>query len=223
MLTHFRALVDNLVRTPAGLVGPEARDEAIGLAVLQYDKDRPRTVVEDLVTADGGLLELPDAWKPGFSQVGLVEHPVGRTPPEQLTDGAWRLYAAPTGLTIMFVPKLAAGATVRLTYTVPHQVDEAVDTIPEHHREAVACWAAAHLMDALAAARAGDRDPNLAAETTGMGDVSRSYAARAKALRDRYRAGIGAQGERLAPASASVAVSLPSSLGGPRFFPRRGL
>lgn len=229
MLSDLRTLVAGMERDASGLIDDPTRDAAIALAVLQYDKDRPRVLVKDLVTADGAQLDTPAEWVTGFSLVQAIEHPLTELPPPELGAGCWRLYAAPSGRKILFTPKLAAGATVRVRFSVPHAVDADTDTVPPHHREAVAAWAAAHLMDALAAARAGDREPTLHVDGASptAGDVSRTYAARAKELRVRYAAGIGGvgagTGESTQPAaSATATVSLTPTHTGGRLFRRRG-
>lgn len=228
MLSDLRALVAGMERDASGLIDDPTRDAAIALAVLQYDKDRPRVLVKDLVSADGRQLGLPAEWVPGFSLAQAVEHPVTELPPPELGTDRWRLYAGPDGLTILFTPKLAAGATARLRFSVPHQVDDGTDTVPLHHREAVAAWAAAHLMDAAAAARAGDREPTIHVQgaPAQVGDVSRTFAQRAKELRARYAQGIGVGGvageTAVQPAaSATATVSLQPTHGG-RWLFRRG-
>ena len=81
-------------------------------------------------------------------------------------------------------------------------VSDAEDTVPAHHREAVACWAAALLLDQLAAGHAGDKESTMQADAVDHGSTSGTYAARAAACRKRYYRITGAAPKPLAPASA---------------------
>ena len=61
-LPDLRDLIDDLVRNPAHQVTPAQRERAIELALVRYSADRPREVVEDVVTADGATVPLPAGW-----------------------------------------------------------------------------------------------------------------------------------------------------------------
>lgn len=71
-LDEFRDRLDILLKDASGnLIQPD-KDTAIGDAVGQYSKDRPRTVVADIAGAGSYDLELPVEWEEGFSEVKQV-------------------------------------------------------------------------------------------------------------------------------------------------------
>jgi hypothetical protein len=102
---------------------------------------------------------------------------------------------------------------LRVSYTVRHQLDGSADTVPDQDREAVACWAAALLLDQLAAKFSGDRLSTIPADSVDHQSKGRDYAARAAALRKRYTAALGVNPDRLAPAGVVVATRPKNSLG----------
>lgn len=68
-----------------------------------------------------------------------------------------------------------------------HTLDAGADTIPLHHREAVAAWAAAMLLDQLAARHAGDTDSTIQADGVDRGGLADRYRRLANGHRERYR------------------------------------
>ena len=214
--------IDRLLRDATSLVTAEDRDAALTVALNRYGQDRPRALIHRMAVPVGGipLAELPD-WTEGLSALTAVEYPTYPYSPADLPSGCWRIVPLAAG-PLAVLADHPAGICVGLRYTGPHVVSDTVDTIPPGHREALACFAAAHLLEGLAAAHAGDRDPVLNAEgAAGLGDVSRSYAARAKRMRELYAEGIAAGAGAGLAAGTSVALSLPASDGGRRIFRRR--
>lgn len=227
MLAELRDLVDDLVRDSATWVTPEQRERAIGLALVRYSADRPREIVEDVISAGGATLPLPAEWSPGESDLSGIETPVGADP---LPADAWRMYRTPAGIEIRLVGySLAAGDVARLTYSAPHIVSDTQNTIPRAHREAVACYAASLLAEQVATAHAGTSDATIAADSVDHTHPAREWAKRAKEYRNRYFATLGveitAQGvEKPSMDAAGVVVDLdlPTLHGRGRLYRRQG-
>jgi len=191
MLADYRDLVGDLVRDAVDRLGDEPRDRAIGLAVVQYGKDRPRTEVSDLAAV-----------------VTPGDPPLAHLP-------------LPTGTATGVPVGVAAGAMHRLTWTRPHDVGEAVDTVPAADREAVAHYAAALLLDQLAAAASGDVTSTIRADAVDHGEAAPNYAQRARTARQGYHALLGIDPRRQQPAAVTVHPPLANTLGGDRLLFRR--
>ena len=220
-LAALRTLVADRDRASAAPVSDEARDRAIDGAIKRYSLDRPRTLVVAASAAGGAFLVLPEGWDPEFSQVAAVECPPGQVPAVNL-DGV-ELRQTPTGVVIALPDALQAGTDYWLHYTAPHLVDEASSTIPAADIEAVASWAAATVLDQLAAARSGDTAPTLDVVKVDQGSTGRDYAARARDLRKLYRDHVGVRDDRAAPAGVVVSFDREVAQGYPGLLrPRRG-
>lgn len=217
-LADFQQLVNALVRDDAGRIPAPDRDAAVALAVARYSRDRPRTRVEDLESEGGTALDLPGGFEAGFSRIVSLEYPIGRVPPALIRH--WRLYREPEGLRLMLGIGLPAGAVVRATYTIAHELDEETDTVPPGDREAVSAWGAALLLEQLAAHHAGTADPTISADAVDHGSKSGEYARRAASLRARYFNELGLDPKKAAPAGAVVPLERPASDGGPRIRDR---
>lgn len=188
-LAEIRDLTDDLLRDSGGRISPESRDRAIVLALLRYSGDRPRERVEDVASAGGQALPLPAGWVEGASGLRSVELLPEQIPPS--LAASYSVYRRPDGEVIVIDRVLGAGDGARLTYTAPHQLDEATDTIPATDREALACYAAAALADQLAAASADNVEPTIGADRSDQSHPAREWAATARRLRARYFAALG--------------------------------
>ncbi|HYC03712.1 MAG TPA: hypothetical protein VED40_10485 [Azospirillaceae bacterium] len=219
-LSDLRTLVDEFTRDEAARLQPAARDRALELAVRQYGKDRPRTLVADL-PGGSALLDLPASWTEAESRALAVECPVGLVPPALLTADLFAIVPTPAGPKLRLALTPGADEAVRLVYTAPHRLDAVEDTIPPGDREAVAAYAAALLQDQLAAAASGSGDSTIIADSVNHGGKAAEFAARARALRQRYQELLGIDPKRTRGASATSQHRSPtlSALG--RMFPRR--
>ncbi|WP_238121965.1 MULTISPECIES: hypothetical protein [unclassified Xanthobacter] len=224
MLQELRALVDDLVRDVVGRVGEEARDRAVSLAIVQYGKDRPRTRVSDLVAQDAPVprhLDLPEGWDVEASIALTIEYPVGHVPPRIMPRHAWAVLVTPAGQVLGLPRAIPAGATCRLTWTLPHEIGEDVDTLPPGDREAVAQYAAAVLLDQVAAMTSGDHSSVIQADAVDHQEAGPNYAARASTARRRYHDLLGIDPKRVQAASVTVNPPLPSTTGEHRLLFRR--
>lgn len=215
-LSDFQSLVDDLLRDDASRISATQRDTAIATAVARYSKDRPRAKVQDVVSPGGNLLPLPAAWESAFSDLDILEYPVGNVPPIYISPQAWSLYATPTELKIMVSFGLPVSASVRATYSIAHQVDGSADTVPIGDREPVSCLAAASLCDQLAGLYSGDSDSTISADSVNHQSKAGEYASRARSLRKRYFDELGIDTKKNVPAGVVVDLDLGSSLGADR-------
>lgn len=209
MLADLQKLVLSLVRDETTRLASDDLDTAIKLALQRYSQDRPRSKVEDVISAGGDTLPLPLAWVTDSELLG-TEYPIGETPPAAL---GCTIYTQPTGDVLMLGAALSIGAIVRLTFTVPHEVTASVNTVSPAYEEAVACWAAALLLEQLAAGAINDSDSTISADTTDRRTKAQEYASRANALKKRYTEalGIGAGGNATGggQVAAGTTVSWP--------------
>ncbi len=208
-LADYQALVDDLVRDDTGKIAVADRDEAIARATARYGKDRPRIKIEDVAAPGGNKLNLPAGWQTGFSELRSIEYPIGSVPPTLLDQDSYSLYSTPTGDEIQIISAINAAQSVRLTYTIRHQLDATNDTLRGDDREPVCCWAAALLLDQLAAWFTGSSDSTIQADSVDRRSKGGEYAARAGKLRKRYFDELGID-ERKSVA-AGVVVDLDAS------------
>lgn len=211
MLSDYQELVSQAVRDDSGRITPDDIASAIGLALARYSLDRPRLVVEDLAPNGSSSLPLPLLWEADFSQVCAVEYRIGEFPPSMVDNDEYGLYQYPMGWVLRFA--FTPDAPVRITYGISHVLNDADDTIPAKHREAVACWAAAYCFDQLAGFYAGATDNTLQADKVDRGTQAKDFAQRAVTLRKRYINELGLEDKKSAAAGVVVDMDLKSSLG----------
>ena len=87
------------------------------------------------------------------------------------------------------------------------------DTIPAQDRGAICGYAAALLLQQLAAARAGDTDSTINADSVDHGAATDRYRRLAHQLRQRFYEHLGVTPDKPSPASAVVDIDLPSARG----------
>lgn len=186
-LAAITALVDDKLRSVAlGTVAdPDARDRAIEQALVQYSADEPQDLVADVAGVAGYFIDVPGGWEPVRSRLQAVEYPLDQVP--MATLEAAELHQA-AGWRIVLAEPLS-GETVRLHYTAPHAADGS--TVPAHHINAVACWAAAELCRQLATQLGHDRDATIGAMGQQQGSQSGDMARRAKEWLAVYRVALG--------------------------------
>jgi hypothetical protein len=220
MLLDFQTLTQNLVRDQDGKISAAQIDEAISLALREYNKRKPAVTVQD-VTGDGTqFLALPAAWETGFSSINSIEYPIGEVPPALLTG--WTLYQSPSTVKIALALAIGATASARVNYTIRHVLSEASDTVPEDDREAVCAYAGALLCTQLASLYSGDSDATINADAVNHADKAARYSRRADELRRRFYEQLGIDPKKNIAAGVDVNLDGLDSLGGDRLtHPRR--
>jgi len=111
-------------------------DSHIAHAVEIYSRYLPRQASSDVATTPGSFVISLAGIEAGASVTG-VEYPPGKNPPCYIPFQIWE-----DSLTLL-EGELPDGASARLYYTLPHQVDEQSSTIPENHLHLAAAGAAA--------------------------------------------------------------------------------
>jgi hypothetical protein len=207
MLDDFRTLVRDMIRDSADRVDAEQVDRALGLAIVQYGKDRPRRVVEDVISPGGKVLDFPA----GALRVLDIEYPVAEFPTSRLCSDQWSVYEAPNGRQIVLDVSTLPASYVRLTVNRPHLLTDSDDTIPDVDREAVASYGAAILFDQMSAATSADGNPTISADAVNHQAKPDNFAKRAERLRQRYYDLLGIDPKRVQAASVNVTVPLASS------------
>ena len=217
MLNDYQVLVNDMIRDGNGRIDAEQLDRAIGLAVIQYGKDRPREVVEDIISPGGKILDVPE----NAIRVIGIEYPVAEMPTSHLLSDQWGIYKAPNGEKIILDVHTLMASYVRLTMVRDHILTRTDDTIPAVDREAVGSYAAAILFDQMSAATSADGNATIEADAVNHQGKPDNFAKRAATLRQRYYDLLGLDPKRVQGASVNVTVALPSSTGGRRLTHHR--
>ena len=204
----YRELVHSMVRDDVAALTLDDCEDAMGHAVTRYARFRPRVLVADLSAAATGIVSNDVAtdlaqWDADLSGVVSVEHPVDEIPPLHVEHS---IYRAPGALRL-YAEDVPAADTVRITYTVPHVVGADTCTVPEADSEAVASWAAARLLEEIAARGAGVTDSTINADGIDHNRQTSDYRALAKGYRDRFYEllGIDRKDEMKTPGASATA------------------
>lgn len=186
-LATITALVDDKLRNAAlgDLADPDVRDRAIEQALVQYGVDEPQDLVAEQTNVSGYILALPAGWVVPRSRLQAVEYPLDRVPMAMLEATAYRDASAWRVL----LAEPVSGITLRVHYTAPHAVDGS--TVPDHHVNAVACWAAAELCRQWATQKGHERDATISAGASNGASQSGDLARRAKEWLAVYRVALG--------------------------------
>ena len=186
-LAAITALVDDKLRSLAlgSVADSGARDRAIAQALVQYSSDEPQDLVADVAGVTGYFIDTPAGWVPVRSRLQAVEYPLDQVP--MATLEAAELHQV-TGWRIVLAEPVT-NLTVRVHFTAPHASD--ASTVPAHHHNAVACWAAAELCRQLATRMAHDRDATIGAQGAQQGSQSGDLSRRAKEWEAVYRVALG--------------------------------
>ncbi len=198
--------VADLVADDEGIVEPNAVFAFIKTAAYRYSRQRPRSIVTDIPGTDVYDYDLPSGWVDKFSSIQEVEYPSGSREPEILDGERYTIYRTPTGLKLRFLEATpATSKTIRLTYTVPHTIDETTSTVPTPDEDAVCFLAGSLKATAIATHYAQQRDPTLAADRALYSDKSKEYQALAKGLLEMFLAHLGIKSETELPAAGGIA------------------
>ena len=222
-LSELQQQVNDLVRDRDQVVSAGERDRAILAAVDAYTRDRPRSLVVDVVGDGTRRIDLPAGWVDGISQVDQVEYPIGSIPATFLDVSLVAIYRSPSGSLIELPSAIPDGSSCRVQFTAPHVVTSASCTVPSSDRYSVAALAAAMVCEQLAAYYATESAPTIGADTVDHASKSQTFAARAKSYRSQYQVGLGIVPNRIPAASAVADLDNTAGDGGPRIYHRRGL
>lgn len=190
-----------------------ALDEAdyadlIEAALSRYSKDRPQLSYEDYA-GDGAAYDftLPAAWDRALTVVASVEYPQGEREPSYLQRRDWTIYARGTSAEKLRLLRLTpvSGEIVRLTYTLPHTVDDSSATIPANDLKCLAWLAAAEGCHILARRYAQTSEPILGADSVNYTSKAAEYTRLGRELERKYQNHIGLkEGDTAGPSGASM-------------------
>jgi hypothetical protein len=181
-LSEITDLVKALVRDDSAVLSPEDVALTLQQALARYSQDAPVMLAAD-VGCNGDTAPLPAAWVNGKSQLK------GVTAPHQDCTPTVTKVTTETG-DVLQLSWFYSG-TLRLQFTVPHQLDEVISTVFYSDTEALACYAAAICCDQLSAYYINEANNTIAADTTAHQLKSSEYRKQAATYRKRYSDHIG--------------------------------
>lgn len=205
MLADIQKLTDILAIDADGRFSQEDRAAAIDLALFRYSSDRPRTACETVVFDGSAFLSMPDGWQKDFSRVLDIKTDSGRVPFETVPSLS--------GEKILLSGDVRMGDVLTVWFTQRHVATETEDTVPPADREAVANWAAAFLLDGMAAGYAGSVNSTISSDSVEHGSKANNYHAQAAACRKFYRDHMGLDDKRNAAAGTTVVVKRSGTSG----------
>ncbi len=214
---QFQAQRDAALQDAASKLSVADRDKMLVQAILQrYSKDRPRTIVTDVVALGTSDLPLPTvdedadgAFEDGFSEVTQIEWPPNGVPENIVLHENWYPYRKPTGVVIRMLSSTPpSGDLVRMTWTARHEDDGS--TVPDQDFEAVCDYACALCFEALAAIYAQTGDASIGADTVNYRTKGQEYLALAKAARKRYFDHVGIPESASGAAQVGPAIAIGS-------------
>lgn len=187
-LADIQQLLHDFVPEMEDEIKPDVRDRAIAEARMRYSTDLPRQLMEDVTwPATSVFGPVPPGWTDDARLVSAVVPGYAHTYP----DTSIAAFRALDGWKLESVDAIGAGTVVRVTFTLPHQLDADADTIPAAHRIAVAYYAAYLLCQQLATRFSSDRDSTLSVDMARNESRATAYSKRAKEYRTAYFTGTG--------------------------------
>ena len=187
-LADIQQLLQDFVPEMVDELKPEARDRAIEEARLRYSADLPRQLVEDVTWPATSVF--------GPALVGWTDDArlVDVDLPGRVMSGQSTFFAVVRtldGWMLESVDAIGAGSVVRVTYTLPHELDAGADSIPAAHRLAVSYYAAYLLCQQLATRFSSDSDSTLNVDMARNESRATAFSKRAKEYRTAYFTGTG--------------------------------
>ncbi len=127
---------------------------AVDAARRRYQRDWPQRKLNNAageVMTTAWEYALPADWVDGFSQILELEYPVDATLQARPFLDPSAYYVDPLRLKWSFRDTApTAGEYTRFTYTTEHVLSHTADTLPSHHFDAIATWAAGEALEYLA-------------------------------------------------------------------------
>jgi len=166
-------------------------DDYVQAAVKRYSLHKPQSLAHEF-QGDGGYdYDLPSDWVHGFSRISQVEYPYDQQRPNVIPQEEWTLFLKLVNSTQTLVLRFlaispVAGEYVRITYTIPHVLNDSSSTVFTNDFDAVCCLAASYCCGALSRKYSQTSDPTIAADVVNYAAKASSYASRAKELYQSY-------------------------------------
>lgn len=173
----------------------ETYEELVNEAVVEYSRHKPQVKVADTTGADVWDYALPTGWVTDFSNIISIEYPFNSATQDidLIKEGvSWLYYQDTTSVKIRFLgSKPSASETFRVTYTLPHTVDNTSSTVNNAHERSVVNYAAALLAEVLAAEFEKKGRSSLPEGTFDLRTKAQEYHAQADRYYKRWRQGMG--------------------------------
>lgn len=200
-----------LLQDEGGHLDGFALTQAFRQALTRYSRDVPRRFVEDF-TGDGTAFQFTftGPFVTHQSAVLAVEYPAGERPPAILDPNDYELYESATDTMSLSLwnHTPGSGETVRVTYTVPHTIEDldtaTATTVRSVHEQGVLALAVSIMLRQLANRFLHEQESSLfdadAVDRRSKSDVA---ASRARDYLNLYQEIVGVA-DGVAPAMVSV-------------------
>ena len=199
-LTDWNARVDALTLDDAPWVSSSQVDENIQAAAKIYSLHRPYEKLHEFAGDGGYDYDLPSDWIQGFSRITQVEYPYDEQDPNIIPKEEWTIFLKLVGSTQTYVLRFlgtspTSAYTVRVTYTIPHSIEEETDTVYQNDVEAVCHLAASMCLQAIASKMLQTSSPTIGADGVSYAAKSSAASTRAKEYYKFYLLALGLDGE----------------------------
>lgn len=176
--------------------------QELDAAVYQYSVDFPRQVTADVAGTDTAYYSLSAlaGWIPSYSTLFKVEYPlIDPTLDDQQTDPTFLVMDKDidfyqSGLVdyIRFRDNYpATGSSIRLVYTTVHALTNESNTLPVHHKDAIANLCASFCCRRLEAMASGSSNVSISAMGSDYRDAQLRYRQTMEDFENAYRRAVG--------------------------------
>lgn len=142
MKSDLISAYENLLSDGKGSLTPDRRSAFLDLALVEFNKLRTLTVVEDISGTDTDMLPLPEKFMADSKilRIQRFDADAGQqwTPVLPID---YCVEQTPTGRELRFACATDAESIYRMTYTMPCVVSDTEDTLPVTQRQAVLAYA----------------------------------------------------------------------------------
>ncbi len=215
-LSTLQDITERLVKDEDNRLLPNDVSDALRAAITKFSSVKPYNQVVDLVGDGTDKLTLPDTWLKDFSKMNFIHRDVSEFEPTPVATENYKIVATPDGDVLQLRDWIAVNEVLRISFTTVHHVTNTTSTIADHHQDAISMWAAARLLDQLAALYSGDSDSTISADSVDHNSKGREYAARARNYRQQFYNEIGIDPKRNIAAGVVVDLDKKDSQGGTR-------
>jgi len=201
-LTDFVTGVDERIQDEESKLSQTIREECVAQALAEYNRVRPRYLVEESAGDNTSFLAVPASWDSEFSKIARLDKLNSDDEPTLIHPSRYQVIQnpAPEDPVIFWsFDTFALTTTYRVKYTVPHTVTALASSVPSGDEAALMDLAACHACLRLAAAYAQMIDQSIGTEVINFKNKSGYYRSLSKDLRARYNQtvkGSGASGQK---------------------------
>lgn len=197
MKSDLISAFENLLSDGRGSLTPDRRSAFLDLALVEFNKLRTLTVVEDISGTDTDVLPLPEKFMTDSKilRIQRFDTNAGQQWAPVLSID-YCVEQTPTGRELYFVYATDAESTYRITYTMPYVVSDTEDTLPVTQRQAVLAYACYLGALALAAEHIQEIDNTFQGATVQRNGSATEYRKLAAQFLSQWRTLMGIQQEK---------------------------